>query len=275
MTTTQLAVPGGRLNLVDEGTGPPIVLLHAGIADLRAWDAVVPFLNAAGYRTVRYDFRGFGSSVTEDVPFSNRADVVAVLDALGIERAVLVGNSRGGVIAFDTAIEYPDRFVAIVGVGAGLGGFDAPLTPEEVAIFETGEALESADPPDPAAIADHDVRLWVDGPGQSADRVPRAIREAVRSMDAAIYAPGRVDGQPIALEPRAVERVEELRLPILAIAGALDVSDSRATARHLEAHAPDARAQIWPDVAHMIGMEQPERLAAAIVAFLGRLDRWS
>ena len=94
-------------------------------------------------------------------------------------------------------------------------------------------------------------------------------------MDAAIYAPGRTDGQPIVLEPRAAERLNELRVPVLAIAGALDVSDVPATARHLEANAPDARAEIWPDVAHMIGMEQPERLAAAITAFVGRLDRWS
>jgi pimeloyl-ACP methyl ester carboxylesterase len=275
MTTTQLAVPGGRLNLVDEGTGPPIVLLHAGIADLRAWDALVPFLVEAGYRTIRYDMRGFGSTTTEDVPFSNRADVVAVLDALGIGQAVLVGNSRGGVIAFDTAIEYADRVVAVVGVGAGLGGFEAPLTPEETALFEAGDALESADPPDPAAIADHDVRLWVDGPGQAPDRVPSAIREAVRAMDAAIYAPGRIDGQPIPLEPRAVDRLGDLRVPVLAIAGALDVSNIAPTARYLEAHAPNARAEIWPDVAHMLGMEQPERLAAAITSFVAPLDRWS
>jgi pimeloyl-ACP methyl ester carboxylesterase len=275
MTATQLAVPGGRLIVVDEGAGPPIVLLHAGIADMRAWDALVPLLVDAGYRAVRYDMRGFGSTETDDVPFSNRADVVAVLDALGIGQAVLVGNSRGGVIAFDTAIEYPDRVVAVVGVGAGLGGYEAPLTAEETAIFETGDALESADPPDPAAIADHDVRLWVDGPGQAPDRVPSAIREAIRAMDAAIYAPGRIDGQPIALEPRAVDRLGDLRAPVLAIAGALDVSSSSVTARYLETHAPNARAEIWPDVAHMIGMEQPERLAAAITSFVAPLDRWS
>jgi pimeloyl-ACP methyl ester carboxylesterase len=47
------------------------------------------------------------------------------------------------------------------------------------------------------------------------------------------------------------------------------------TARHLEANAPNARALVWPDVAHMIGMEQPERLAATVVEFLAPLERWS
>ena len=79
-TTQWIDVPGGRLNVVTEGDGPPIVLVHAGIADLRAWDSLTPLLVAAGYRVIRYDCRGYGSSPTEDVEYSNRADLRAVLD---------------------------------------------------------------------------------------------------------------------------------------------------------------------------------------------------
>jgi pimeloyl-ACP methyl ester carboxylesterase len=275
MPTLSVAAPGATLQTVDEGSGPPIVLLHAGIADLGAWDAMVPYLVDAGYRVIRYDRRGFGRTVSEDVAFSNRADVIAVLDACGVGRAAIVGNSAGGQITFDTAIEFPDRVVAAIGVGAGLGGFDGGATPEEEELFEEGDALESAEPPDPEAIADFDVRFWVDGPGQPADRVPAAIREAVREMDLGHYAPGTVDGQPIPLEPRAAERLAELTCPVLAVAGTLDASECVVTARHLEANAPNARAIVWDDVAHMIGMEQPERLATAIVEFLAPLPRWS
>ena len=277
MTISRVPVPGGRLHVVDAGvpTDPPIVLLHAGIADLRAWDDDVPPLTAAGYRVVRYDARGFGESTTKDVEFSNRADLVAVLDALGVDRAALVGNSRGGQIAFDSAIEFPERVVAVIGVGAGLGGFEGDVTPEEQALFEEMDALESADVPDPAAIADIDVRVWVDGPGQPATRVPEAIRERVRAMDAPNYAPGHVSGRPIPLDPPAAGRLADLRCPVLAIAGALDVSDVAQTARHLEAEAPDARAEILPGVAHMIGMEIPDELARRIVAFLAPLPRWT
>src|SRR5512137_2742365 len=115
-------VPGGRLFVASDGEGPAVVLIHAAVADHRAWDAMVPTL-AAKYLVVRYDYRGFGATTTEDVDFSYQADLIAVLDALGIGRAALVGNSRGGMIAFDTAIEFPDRVVAVVGVGASLGGF--------------------------------------------------------------------------------------------------------------------------------------------------------
>ncbi len=267
-------VPGGRLLVVDEGDGPPVVLVHAGIVDHRAWDPLLPHLVGAGYRAVRYDTRGWGRSTTDDVPYSNRADLVAVLDALDIGRAALVGNSRGGQIAFDTAIEFPDRVVAVVGVGAGLGGFEAPATPEELALFAEMERLESADPKDVEAIVALDTRVWVDGPGQPAGRAGASIAAHVREAAVALAAPDHVFGRPIVLDPPAAQRLAELRCPVLAVAGALDVSDVGATARHLEANAPNARAVLLPDVAHMIGMERPAELAALVAGFLGPFQPW-
>lgn len=71
-----------------------------------------------------------GGSTTDDVEFSDWSDTIAVIEALGIGRAALVGNSLGGMTAFDTAIWAPERVVAVVGVGAGLGGFDIEPTAE-------------------------------------------------------------------------------------------------------------------------------------------------
>ena len=268
-------VPDGRLFVVDEGDGPPVVLVHAGIVDLRSWDPLVPGLVAAGYRAVRYDARGFGRSETEDVAFSNRADLVAVLDALGIARAALVGNSRGGQIAFDTAIEYADRIVAVVGAGAGLGGFEGTTTPEETALLEAMERLEAQNPADVDAIVALDLQLWVAGPGRPLDRVPMIVREQVAAMDRIVASPAHVWGRPIVLDPPAAARLEDLHCPVLAIAGALDVSDVAETARHLEAHAPVARAVIVPDVAHLIGMERPDLLVGLIAGFLRPLGAWA
>jgi 3-oxoadipate enol-lactonase len=275
MTTSHVEVPGGRLLVVDEGTGPPIVLLHAWVADHRAWDAVVPPLVSEGYSTVRYDMRGFGVSTTDDVEFSHRADLIAVMDAAGIGRAALVGNSGGGSTSFDVAIEFPARVVAVVGVATGLSGFEAPPTPQEVKIFEEYERVDSAEPFDADTLTDFEVQVWLDGPGQPADRVPAPTREAFRAMARPLNEPGLVKGRRIALDPPANDRLADLRCPVLAIAGSLDFSDATHTAKQLEAVAPDARARIWPDVAHIIGMEQPDRLAAAIVEFLAPLDRWA
>ena len=272
MTTSKLEVPGGRLHVIDEGPGPPIVLLHAGIADTRSWDDMVPLLNAAGYRTIRYDQRGAGQATTDDVEFSRISDLLAVLDAKGIDRAVLVGNSMGGA----ARLRHRDP-----GARSGRGHRRRRRRSrrvrrrehaQELALFKQMEELESADPVDPAAVADIDVRVWVDGPGQPPTRVPAAIRDLVAQMD--LLDPSRPSGKPIRLAPPASERIAELRCPILAVAGELDVSEVAVTARHLEANAPNARALVWPDVAHMIGMEQPARLTDAIVEFLAPLERW-
>jgi len=267
-------VPGGRLFVVAEGDGPPVVLLHAGIVDQRSWDRLVPHLVEAGYRAVRYDARGWGRSTTDDVEFSNRADLVAVLDALGIGRAALVGNSRGGQVALDTAVEFPDRVVAVVGVAAGLGGFEAPATTEELALFAEMERLEEAEPKEAEAIIALDTRVWVDGPGQPSGRAPAWIAEQVRETGLLLSEPGHAFGRPIVLAPPAAERLADLRCPVLAVAGRLDVSDVAETARHLEASAPDARAVVLPDLAHMIGMERPAELAALIADFVGPLRPW-
>ena len=87
-------------------------------------------------------------------------------------------------------------------------------------------------------------------------------------MDRAIWDPPRVTGQPIRLEPSAAARLDELVAPVLVVAGSLDVSDAWLTAEHLAAHAPNARAVLLPDVAHMVGMEAPSELARLVDEFL-------
>jgi 3-oxoadipate enol-lactonase len=126
----------------------------------------------------------------------------------------------------------------------------------------------------PEEIAAFDLRLWVDGPRQSPTRVAPAIRDLVGVMARQAGDPLRVRGRPVPLRPRAAERIGALTMPVLAIAGALDVSDVPATARWLEATVPGARALIMPDVAHLVGLEAPERLADAIVALLAKLPAW-
>jgi pimeloyl-ACP methyl ester carboxylesterase len=269
-------VPGGRLSLVTDGEAdaPPILLVHSAVVDLRSWDAVVPFLVDAGYRVIRYDTRGFGRSTTQDLAFSNRDDLRAVLDAEGVRRVAVAGNSRGAMIALDTILESPERFVAYAWIGGGIGGYDAGVeeTPAERALDEEWEVAEKAG--DIEAMADIDRRMWLDGPGQPPSRVPAATREAFMVMDRPLVDPKRLFGKPSSLEPPAATRLGELTLPTLVVIGELDSSGTRASAAHLATSAPNVRLVSWPDVAHLVGMEQPERLATTLVDFLAPLPPW-
>src|SRR5690349_8638123 len=106
-TRDYLPVEGGQLYYEVTGAGHPLVLIHAGVADLRQWDEQVAAF-APHYRVIRYDTRGFGKTRTEPVAFSNRQDLYELLTHLGVEKAYLIGNSRGGQIAFDFTLEHPE-----------------------------------------------------------------------------------------------------------------------------------------------------------------------
>ena len=277
--TTQpiwIDVPGGRLAAEDEGSGPPILLVHSAIVNRRAWDPVVPLLVAAGYRVIRHDMRGFGESTTEDVEYGPHEDIVAVLDHFGVGRAAIVGNSMGASFSLEALLESPERFVAFVWVGGGISGFDKEQAPHEAELFKAeGDAEEAGDMDLAAEI---DTRIWVDGWAddvvQPSTRVDPEVRAAIKAMDRPLLNPGRVFGIFRRPEP-SLARLGDVAAPTLAVIGELDTTGTRAAAELLAERVPGARIARLPDVAHIIGMEAPDRLAALIVEHLAPLPRWS
>jgi 3-oxoadipate enol-lactonase len=268
-------VPGGRLFAVDEGAGRPLALIHAAIVDLESWQPMVPGLIDRGFRVIRYDMRGFGRTETEDVEYNPRADLVAVLDAVAVRRAAVVGNSRGGQTAIEAAIEFPDRLAAVVTLGAAPGGFDGGATPLEKELYRRGDALEAASPLDRAAYTELLVSIWLDGPGQPVSRVSPELRREVWRKAYRQSEPGRISGRQRSLQPAGNDRLGEVRCPVLALAGAFDISHEVKAARQTAAAVPNGRAVIWPDVGHLIAMEQPDRLVDLIADFLTPLEDWT
>lgn len=258
-------VEGGRLWAQWAGEGPGVVLAHAGIADARMWDPQWDAL-AASHRVVRYDLRGFGRSDTVHTAFSNRADLVAVMDAAGLEGAVLVGCSRAGSIVIDTALEFPDRVSGIAWVCGGLTGADVDDPPEERVLFARGEALEGAK--DWAALADLDVEIWIDGIGQPAGRAAASVRDLVRRMTYETYVQEKPYGDPVVLDPPAAARLGEIRVPLLAIVGLLDIAATAKVADLLVAGVPGARRVDLDGVAHLPNLERPEWFTDTLLAFL-------
>ena len=110
-----------QLTGVEDGKGPAIVFLHAGVADKRMWrDQMAAF--GGRHRVVAYDRRGFGESRYEPETFSHMEDLRAVLDGLAIEQACLVGCSQGGRFAVDFALANPKRVSKLVLVAPAIGG---------------------------------------------------------------------------------------------------------------------------------------------------------
>lgn len=259
---------GARLAYDVTGTGPAVILIHAGVADRTMWDDQVAALEDA-YRVIRYDTRGYGETVTDAVEFSNRADIAAVLDYLGEGKAHVVGLSRGAEIALDFAVESPDRVTSLTVVAGGIGGYESPAD-GGAETWMPVEAMWKARDWD--GLADWETAYWADGPGQSADRVPD-VRRRVHAWVIDNYRAEKEEGKAQPLDPPAITRLSDLRAPLLVMLGTLDDPGTVESMRHLAATVPDARLEEF-ESAHMVNLEHPDRFSRVLREFLdGVSDR--
>lgn len=266
MTNTSgfLETNGARIHYEAEGDGPAVVLIHAGVADLRMWDDQVAALRDR-YRMIRYDTRGFGQTETDAVEFSNRADIAALLDHLGEDSAHVLGISRGGKIALDFALEYPERTRSLVVAAGGIGGYESP-DEADASEFEAAEKMLEAK--DWNGISEWETDYWVEGPGQPNGRVDPAVRAKVHDWILTTYQAEKEEGQPQPLDPPAVGRLGKLNAPLLVMIGTLDDSGTQESMYHLAAAVSGARLEVFDGSAHMINLEQPGRFNALLADFL-------
>lgn len=257
-------VDGGRLYYEMEGEGPAVVLLHAGIADLRMWDD--QFAECAkAYRTIRYDARNYGRSTDADKGFWNHEDLRAVMDHLGIERAALVGVSMGGGAALDFALTYPERVTALVPVAPGLSGF--PYDDDKALVRGREEINAAWEAGDRDRTIELIVRLWVDGPERAPEDVDATVRKRVAEMLAVGYDKGDRP-EELELDPPAASRLSEIRAPTLVIYGDSDVRALVEASKLVAAGAPGARLAVMAGVAHVPNMEKPGEFNRLVLDFL-------
>ncbi len=270
--TGYLDVEGGRLYYEVAGNGHPLVFIHAGVADHSMWDEQWDCF-ARHYRVIRYDTRAFGRSKTEDVPFSNRQDLYDLLKHLGVEKTYVVGLSRGGQIAGDFTVEHPEMVDALIVVAGGVSGFQPEPTEDEKKLWEEDEALwqEGKKTGDWSKMAEFDVRLWADGPGQPEGRAPASVRDRVRQMCINNYSTHSIEGQPIVLDPPAFGRLSEVKAPTLVVVGDLDGKPVQQAMHALAKNVQGARLIVFPGVAHMVNMEKPDEFNSLVLDFLQSL----
>lgn len=268
METGFVEVEGGKLYYEVTGNGLPLVFIHAGVADLTMWDEQVNYFKQF-YRVVRYDTRGFGKTITTEagVSYSNRQDLLDLLNFLNIEKAVVIGLSRGGNIATDFTLEFPDKVVGLVVVGSGPNGYEATIPPEEQQLFEQYEELEEKG--DTEKIIEFDLKIWVEGFGRpEGERPANTVLEKIRQMQQTNYAKKEPETQARPLNPTAKDRLEEIKVPTLVVHGGRDASYVGVAARKLAEGVADAQRVFIPEVAHMVNLEKPQEFNQILHNFL-------
>jgi pimeloyl-ACP methyl ester carboxylesterase len=121
-----ITVGGIELNLVDQGHGEAVFLIHGMGLDHRMWEPQVGPLLDAGLRVIRYDARGHGRSSVPDTGYrlvDTQTEALGVLDALGVEKAHMVGLSMGGSIAAHLAVRHPQRCLSVTVMSSMASGY--------------------------------------------------------------------------------------------------------------------------------------------------------
>ncbi|WP_130176186.1 alpha/beta fold hydrolase [Cryobacterium sp. SO1] len=263
-----LSVPGASLYYETDGhvSKPALLLIHAGIANLRMWDPQIEAL-AAEHFVIRFDTRGFGQTSTEDLEFSNRADALAVLDHLGVARATLIGCSRGGTIAIDLAVERPDRVAGLIVIGSGPSGFpDTELTELEDARFDEIDRVFEAQ--DWHKLARLEAAIWDFGPLRREEDLDPEFVATAYALNRVNVIHAEENPVSIPLEPPAYDRVVDIDVPTLVTVGEYDMSEVLAAYEYLVSTVPDASGCVFRDTAHLPNVERPADVQRVLLGWL-------
>jgi len=241
----------------------PVVLIHAGIADRRMWDHLWPALTAER-DVIRLDLRGFGESSTRPHgALSPVGDVLRTLTEVGIESGHLVGASLGAGVAVEVTLTRPGLVASLL-LSAPGGPLIADVTPDLRAFLDAeGSALARGDL---EAAVEANLTWWVDGPHRDPGDVDPAVRDLVRHMQRRAFevTADWDDLEESELDPPALDRLADIRVPTLALLGGLDLDAIHEAARRIADGIPGARRLDWPDTAHLPSMERPDDFLALL-----------
>ena len=119
----------------DQGSGPAVLLIHAGVTDRRMWDPVAGAL-AHTFRVVRPDLRGFGETPLPPGPYCDADDLDTLLGHLGVTHAAVVGSSYGGRVALELATTHPGRVSSLVLLNPAYRGVEPTAAAQAMGEFD-------------------------------------------------------------------------------------------------------------------------------------------
>lgn len=271
---------GTRLYAEEAGEGAPVVFVHEYAGDWRTWEPQMRYFSRM-HRCVTYSQRGYPPS---DVPTSParygqdlaRDDVIAVMDALGIEKAHVVGHSMGALTALHVGIRHPERCLSVTAAGAGYGSSPDPAAVEDsrrlsrdtAAMFETEDfATASA--------------RYADGPTRQTHRRkdPRGFAEFARMLSEHSPVGHALTMRELqAKRPTLWDMQADLRkfsVPLLVIVGDEDGWCLEGSV-FLKRIVPTAGLVVIPRSGHTITSEEPAAFNAALLDLFANVaaGRW-
>ncbi len=236
---------GARIWYATYGAGPPVILLHGGLGHSGNWGYQVPALTDSGHRVVLIDSRGHGRSTRDSRPYTYElmaSDVLAVMDALRLERAAVVGWSDGACIALILGMKAPERV-------AGVFFFGCNMDPSGTKEVEFGPVLRRC-------FSRHakDYALLSATPDQF-----EAFSGAV--------------GEMMKTQPNySASELAEIRVPVAIVQSEHDEFIKPEHAEYLARTIPGAELVLLPGVSHFAPLQRPELFNRVVLAFLDKVS---
>jgi len=255
-------IAGARIAWWAAGHGPALVLINAGVADARMWEALLPTLTRS-HRVVRYDMRGFGRTRAAAGTFSSARDLGGLLEALDIAQAHVVGASYGGQVALEFAATAPSRVASLVLLAAGLPDID-PTPPLRAFADAEEKAIEQGRIDDAVEL---NVRMWA---GESTPEVRALVADMQRTAFELQLREGAEEDE---LDPPVSARLASIDVPATIAIGDRDVADFARVAERLVAQLPRASLQPIAQAGHLMALDQPGAVAQLILRHLEGLAR--
>lgn len=268
---------GAKLYFEEGGYGYPIIFIHEFASDMRGWNAQIRHL-CRGYRCIAFNARGYPPS---DVPENLLSygweiavdDVAALMRALGIERAHLVGLSMGGYTALQFGLRYPDKVTAIVAASVGS---DSHSSHRDAWQKETSVLARLFSEHGMASLAERMAR----GPARIQLRYkdPRGWQEFIARLRR--YSPQGMSNTMVrcqALRPSLGDlhdQLSKMKIPVLLAVGDEDVRCLEPNLL-LKSTLPNAGLWICQNTGHAINLEEPAAFNAQVENFLGAVERGS
>jgi pimeloyl-ACP methyl ester carboxylesterase len=237
---------GARIWYATYGSGSPVLLLHGGLGHSGNWGFQVPALMDAGYRVIVVDTRGHGRSTRDSRPFTYEllaTDVLAVLDALRMDRAAVVGWSDGACTALILAMRAPERTSGVFFFGCNMDPTGTKQTNDFGPIAERCFRRHAADY---AQLS------------TTPDQFPEFV-QAVQLM--------------MATEPNyQAADLAQIRVPVTIVQSEQDEFIKLEHAQYLARTIPNASFVLLPGVSHFAPLQRPALFNAAVLAFLSGLS---
>ncbi|RYY86831.1 MAG: alpha/beta hydrolase [Chitinophagaceae bacterium] len=269
MSFAQKQIPfnGGSLNYIESGKGRVLILVHAGFQDLSMWRDQVLHFNR-DHRVIAFDLPGHGATVDGKRRPDADSIILALMDALQLPKASIVGLSFGSAIALEFASKHPERVHKLVLAAPGVPGIDEVQELHPTTIEAHVGMMKLLEQKDTAAAAAHFVKSWYVGPDRPQSALLKPLYEYGLSTTLRNMRAHRVSGWADFKKPLTVHRIAALKVPVLLLVGTKDMPQVAMVSAHILKVLPSARQVIFPGAAHMLNVEQPERFNRTVRRFL-------